>query len=286
MIEISNLNFHYSRKIRLFEDLSLTLNNGLIYGLLGKNGAGKTSILKLISGLLLPQKGGCIVNGRNTIDKDPQFLTGIYFLPENSFLPGIKIKEYVGIYSCFYPSFDETAFLKYLVDFEIEKDRKLSALSYGQKKKFSIAFALAANTKVLLLDEPTNGLDIPAKSVFRKLVASAINDEKIFIISTHQVRDVKNLIDQIIVLDKGEVIFNQSNYAIEEKLSMYLQKNEPEPGEALFYESTLGGFAVLTRKNEDTESEIEIELLFNSIVAENSIVRKIFEIEVKNEQSV
>ena len=283
MIEISNLTFHYSRKTRLFEDLSLNLQNGSIYGLLGKNGAGKTSMLKIISGLLIPQKGKCIVNDKNSVNKNPDFLTGIYFLPENSFLPGVKIKEYVGLYSVFYPAFNEKTFYKYLVDFEIEKDHKLSALSYGQKKKFSIAFALATNTKILLLDEPTNGLDIPAKSIFRKLVASAVNDDKIFIISTHQVRDVKHLLDQIIVLDKGEVIFNQNNSSIEEKLSMELMKTEPAPGESLYYENTLGGYAVLNRKNSEESTEIEIELLFNSIVAENSVVRKIFEVEVKGE---
>lgn len=280
MIKISNLNFAYRKKNLLFNNLDLTLSAGNIYGLLGKNGAGKTTLLKLISGLLYPQGGECSFDGIKTSGRLPEFLSEIFFLPEISYLPSIKVREYLEIYSTFYPHFNENKFYSYLKDFEIETNQKLTSYSYGQKKKFAVAFALAANTKIILLDEPTNGLDIPAKSVFRKLVASSIDDGKIFVISTHQVRDMKHLIDPILILEKGEIIFNQQIAEIEQKLSLEFMHEEPKTNEALYYENTLGGYAVLKENNDGSENEIDIELLFNAVVSDNQKIRNLFNTEV------
>jgi ABC-2 type transport system ATP-binding protein len=280
MIKIENLNFGYRKKEVLFNQFNLALSPGNIYGLLGKNGAGKTTLLKLISGLLYPQTGVCTYNQILTFKRTPEFLSEIFFLPEISYLPAIKVKEYLEIYSLFYPRFDENKFYSHLKDFEIESGKRLTSYSYGQKKKFSLAFALAANTKIILLDEPTNGLDIPAKSVFRKLVASSIDDEKIFVISTHQVRDMKHLIDPILILEKGEIIFNRQIAEIEQKLSLEFMHEEPKPGQVLYYENTLGGFAVLNENNNGSENEIDIELLFNAVVSDNQKIRSLFHEEV------
>ena len=273
------MNFGYKKKKLLFDDFNLLLTPGNIYGLLGKNGAGKTTLLKLISGLLYPQNGSCNFENSPTMKRNPEILKVIYFLPENSYLPYVNIREYIEIYSPFYKRFDENNFFKYLHDFEIDRSSKIMSLSYGQKKKFSIAFALAANTNVLLLDEPTNGLDIPAKSVFRKLVASSINEEKIFVISTHQVRDMKHLIDPILILDDGKIIFNKQIMEIEQRLSLELIREEPDENEVLYYENTLGGYAVLRENNNSSENEIDIELLFNAVVALNKKVINLFNVE-------
>lgn len=280
MVKIKNLNFSYKMKDRLFQNFNLSLSLGNIYGLLGKNGAGKTTLLKLISGLLYPLNGECTFNELVTSKRTPDFLKEIFFLPEISYLPAIKVREYLEIYSTFYPRFDENKFYSCLKDFEIETGKKLTSYSYGQKKKFSVAFALASNTKILLLDEPTNGLDIPAKSVFRKLVASSIDDEKTFVISTHQVRDMKHLIDPILILEKGEIIFNRQIAEIEQRLSLEFMHEEPNPNEVLYYENTLGGFAVLKENNDRSENEIDVELLFNAVVAENQKIGNLFNTEV------
>jgi len=280
MINISNLNFGYKKKNLLFNNLNLVLTPGNIYGLLGKNGAGKTTLLKLISGLLYPQTGVCTIDGEKTAGRDPDLLREIFFLPEISFLPPVKIKEYLEIYSPFYPRFDKKKFYEYMKKLEIKANGKITNLSYGQRKKFSIAFALAAETKLILLDEPTNGLDIPAKSVFRKLVASSISEEKLFVISTHQVRDMKHLIDPIIILDNGEVIFNRQISEIEQKLSLTLQREEPDKDEILYYENTLGGYAVLSKNNDGEDNDIDTELLFNAVVDKSEKVRALFNAEV------
>ncbi len=280
MVKISEMCFSYRKKEPLFLGFNLELTAGNIYGLLGKNGAGKTSLLKLISGLLFPQNGSCLFEGEKTLERKPSVLQEIIFLPENSYLPPLRILEYLEVYSPFYNRFDKEKFTRFLTELEIEAGSKISSLSYGQKKKLALAFSLAANTKVLMLDEPTNGLDIPAKTVFRKLVAESIDENKIFLFSTHQVRDMKHLIDPILILDKGKIIFNQTIQAIEERISLSLQKEMPEGENVIYYESTLGGYAALNINNNGIENEIDIELLFNAVTANHEKVNSLFTAEV------
>ena len=125
-------------------------------------------------------------------------------------MPDISIQQYSHLTAVFYPQFNYDELTTYLKEFELDPAAKLSKLSYGQKKKFLIAFGLATNARLLILDEPTNGLDIPSKSQFRKLMANSLNEKRIIVISTHQVRDLENLIDNVIILEKGAIIYNQS----------------------------------------------------------------------------
>jgi len=277
MLRIQNLNFHYKKSSFLFDSLNLELAPGNIYGLLGKNGAGKTTLLKLISGLLFPKKGECTYKNFTPRKRDPRFLGDLFFVSDAFYLPDIKASKYAELYSPFYPKFNYTEFNKYLEQFETGKDILLSSLSYGQKKKFLIAFALAANTSLVLLDEPTNGLDIPSKAAFRKILASVTTEDKIIIISTHQVRDMRHLIDPIIILDNGKILLNSSTAGISAKLSMSFRPSEPANGEALYYENTLGGYAILTENKGEEESEVDIEMLANFAVANNGALQKIFE---------
>lgn len=280
MVNINKMSFFYRKKDSLFEDFSLELLPGNIYGLLGKNGAGKTTLLKLISGLLFPQSGECLIENQKTLERKPKVLQEIIFLPENSFLPAVTIKEYLEVYSPLYLRFDKEKFMRFLSELEIKFESKINSLSYGQKKKLSLAFSLAANTKVLLLDEPTNGLDIPAKTVFRKLVAESIDESKVFLISTHQVRDMKHLIDPILILDKGKILFHQTLQSIEEKISLNLQKEEPNGENVVYYESTLGGYVSLCKNTNGIENEIDIELLFNAVTANHEKINSLFYEEV------
>ena len=127
----------------------------------------------------------------------------IYFIPEEVYVPALTVEGYKKLFSPFYPEFNEEQFYSYLEQLDVKDKGKLNGISFGQQKKFIIAFALACNTKVLLLDEPTNGLDIPSKIKFRKLIASVFTDDKIIFISTHQIRDLDNLIDRVIIVDKA-----------------------------------------------------------------------------------
>jgi ABC-2 type transport system ATP-binding protein len=209
MITIQNLTFWYSKQNRVFELLNLKLDTGHIYGLLGKNGAGKTTLLKLICGLSFPKAGSVSVGGKTPQTRDQGFLSDIFLVPEEISLPALTPMKFAGIYGGFYPGYDPVQFTGYLEKFEVDANRKLPGMSYGQKKKAAIAFALAANTRYLFLDEPTSGLDIPSKAAFRSILASSFAEGKTVILSTHMVRDLESMIDIALILDNRQVILNQ-----------------------------------------------------------------------------
>lgn len=280
MIELKNLNFAYKNKPLLFNHLDMRISDGNIYGLLGKNGAGKTTLLKILCGLLFPQEGHCSVYGYNPRKRAPEMLKEIYFIPEEFYTPPLKISEYVLLYAPFYPGFDHDAFKGHIATFELPDNERLTSLSYGQKKKFLIAFGLATDSRLLILDEPTNGLDIPSKSQFRKLLAAAVDGNRTVIISTHQVRDIGNLIDPIVILDEGKIIFNQTVDAISRKLSVTLEKSAPNEKEVLYSEKTLGGYVVINENCGETDSNLDMELLFNAVINNQQRLGEIFAQEV------
>ncbi len=191
MIEAKNLAFSYKKNVDLLENINLGLSKGHIHGLFGKNGVGKSTLLKLFCGLIFPQEGDLQVMGFTPKERKPEMFENMYLLAEELPESTLRMDEYVKAYSPFYPKFDVVKFREHLTDFELyHVNKKLSNLSHGQRKKFFIAFALATNVDVLFMDEPTNGLDIPSKSTFRKLVASMANEQKCIVISTHQVLDL------------------------------------------------------------------------------------------------
>jgi ABC-2 type transport system ATP-binding protein len=275
MINISNLDFAY-KKTKLFTNLSLELNAGNIYGLLGKNGAGKTSLLKIISGLLFPDMGTVEVNSFIPQHRNPEFLQDIFFLPEEYYLPGLKAVEFKKTYAPFYPAFDESRFMELLNEFELPMDQKLNSFSYGQKKKFLISFGIACNSRIFLLDEPTNGLDIPSKTQFRRIIASVGTENRLIIISTHQVRDMENLIDPIIIIDEGRVIFNESIERVTDKLTVKKLADEPENGTFLYSEEEIDGYKVVVPNQDQDQTEIELETLFNTVVTNPEGIKSVF----------
>jgi ABC-2 type transport system ATP-binding protein len=276
MIQIENLSFSYCQKQPLFNQLDLTLPAGNIYGLLGKNGAGKSTLLKIISGLLFPKNGNIDVVGFQPKDRCPQFLREIYLITEEFNLPLMNMECFVRLYSPFYPRFNHSLFNDYIYEFRIPREQKLSAMSYGQKKNFLLCFGLATDCKLLILDEPTNGLDIPSKSHFRKIIANAVHEERSFIISTHQVRDMENLIDPIIILDEGKIIFFQDYEQISKKLIVSRQTEIPDNDSVVHYESSLGGYTVVKENTNRKETSMSLELLFNAVVGNKEKINQIF----------
>jgi len=264
MISIKNLSFFYQKKEPLIKSLDLKLKPGNIYGLLGKNGAGKTTLMKLISGLLFPKSGIIDVFGHTPQERNPDFLSDIFFLPEEFFLPDLKIKNFVSLYRKNYPKFYLEKFNSHLSRFELSQKSRFRNLSFGEKKKVIFSFGLATNCKLLLLDEPTNGLDIPSKTIFRKILASSVSKNRIIVVSTHVVRDLQNLIDPIVLIDKGKIILNSELFDISKKISME-HKYAPPKGGTLYTEKVMDGYTVLTENKDKTESKIDIEILFNAI---------------------
>lgn len=276
MIQLTDLSFAYGRTGPLFEGLQLSIPGGNIYGLLGKNGAGKTTLLSLISGLLYPTEGRCEVMGFVPAERKPSFLADLYFIPEELHVPAMYINTFVDIYAPFYPKFDRAQFATLIDEFKLDVNKKLDKLSYGQKKKVMLSFGLATNSRLLILDEPTNGLDIPSKTQLRKILAGAITDDRTFIISTHQVRDLSNLMDPIIIINDGKIIFQESIESINEKLQFQMVFTEPNPQAVIYAERIPGGFMTINPQNGEGEEEVDLEVLFNAVIEKSSYFNDLF----------
>ncbi len=264
MIQISNLQFNYRRKQPLFKDLSLQVNEGSVVGLLGKNGAGKSTLLKLLAGVLFPQGGQVEVLGQNAGKRLPSVLSDVFFVPEELDFPTISMGMYIRFTAPLYPRFSFEKMDKIMQEFELDKHMKLSKVSYGQKKKFLIAFALSTQCKMLILDEPTNGLDIPSKALFRKVVAGSVFEDQVVFISTHQVKDVENLIDKVMILEDGKIVLNRSLIDISNDFA-FKTAYSTEAESALYHEEYPGGYKVIVPAG-DEFTDVDIEVLFNAAV--------------------
>ena len=269
MINIKNLSFSYKKQRKLFDSMSMDLTPGSIAGLLGKNGAGKTTLLKMVSGILFPDSGELSVMGHQPAARKPSFLSDVFFVPEEFYLPSTSIRLYIKANSPFYPSFDSVLMTRLLNEFELEQENIIDQMSYGQKKKFLISFALATKCKLLILDEPTNGLDIPSKILFRKIMAGNLDDDQLVVISTHQVKDIETLIDTIIIVDNGSIILHKDIASITQQLH-FTNSTVAEKEDILYSEAVPGGYRIITRQRNE-ESQIDIELLFNAVTKGKSL---------------
>lgn len=273
IVKIEDLSFSY-RRHSVFKDVSISLKRNRIYGLLGENGVGKTTLMRIICGMLRPGSGSCKVNGMESSGRNPEMLKEIFYLPEIFVAPHIKVDSFARNNALLYPSFDREAFIRYCDTLEVERDRMFDKMSHGQQKKALIAFSLALNTRLLLMDEPSNGLDIPSKTTLRRLISESITEEKCILISTHQVRDLENIIDPIIILDRAGIILNADIETITSALKFTLtEKHNPE---ALFSEETISGYAEVLPNTDGVQSKVNLEALFNAALKNKETIKKLF----------
>ena len=269
MLKISDLAFSYSGNgCKVFNDFSLSFEKGAVYGLLGLNGTGKSTLLYLLTGLLRPQQGSVLYKGEDVQKRLPSTLSDMFIVPEEFELPKMSIKRYAALHAGFYPRFSYEQLQKNLAMFGLDDSVVFNNLSMGQQKKAFMCYALATNTSLLVMDEPTNGLDIPSKSEFRRLIASNMTDDKTIIVSTHQVRDIDSLLDHIVIIDGSQVLLNASSDEICRRLLFAEQPiSEPTDG-ALFVQPSVAGNSVILPNEFDEESRLNLELLFNGVLAE------------------
>lgn len=267
MIDIQNISFRYAGGYQpVFQDFSVQLTENRIYGLLGKNGTGKSTLLYLIAGLLRPKEGHVLVDGMESFVRQPDMLREVFLVPEEFDLPGITLDQYVSINEPFYPRFSRDLLKRALNAFELPNELHLRQLSMGQKKKVYMSFALAAGTRILLMDEPTNGLDIPSKSQFRKVVAECMSDDRTLIISTHQVHDVELLLDHILILSERQMLLNMSTADITERYCFEMRQPQQMDDTVIYAEPSLMGNMVVSRRTEGRgETPVSLELLFNAV---------------------
>lgn len=274
MLQITELSFSYRKPPRqLFSDFSLDLQNGNIYGLLGKNGAGKSTLIYLMTGLLTPDSGNVKFDGVDVRRRLPQTLSDMFLVPEEFELPHTTLSQFVKINAPFYPHFSMQDMMSYLDTFEMEPDCRLQSLSMGQKKKVFMSFALATNTQMLIMDEPTNGLDIPSKSQFRKIIASGMTDDKMMLFSTHQVRDIEQVLDHVIIIDRSHVLLNAGIGEVASRLAFRPLRDGDHP---LLTQSGAMGTLVVAPAIDGEETQVDLEMLFNATLQQPQAIRELF----------
>lgn len=277
MIAFKDICFSYRRNVPVLSNLSLQIKPGTICGLLGRNGVGKSTMLYLTAGLLRPRSGQVLCNGYIPSDRQVNFLNDIFIVPEEFDLPPITLDEYVRINSVFYPKFNLDLMHSILEIFALQGNINLGALSLGQKKKVFLSFALACNTSILLLDEPTNGLDITAKRMFRAAITAAMTDDKTIIISTHQVYDVENILDHVVIADNNRILLNRPMIDIQTKLRFGYTQDPEQAKRALFSIPMPGGFNVVEFLDDpDRETEVNLETLFELTNSNPDLINQLF----------
>jgi len=274
MIQIKDLGFSYGERVVL-KDITMKLEEGRIYGLLGENGVGKTTLLTLMCGLKNPKAGSIDIDGQNPYDRTPSLLSEQYYLSDEVAAVNMKAIDYARNYGIFWERFNLGKFLEIMQVFETDPEQKMTKMSSGQLKKTYISFALACNTKHLFMDEPTNGLDIPSKAQFRKAVTKYTREDSILLISTHQVRDLENIIDPIIILDKQDVLMNAGIDEITEKL--YFDYSNEKRDDALYSEMIPGGCIQVSLNTTGADSKVNIEALFNTVHQHKELIKGIFD---------
>ena len=272
MIRINQLSYRYSRKKEILSALDLELTPGKIYGLLGKNGAGKSTLIRNIAGTLFPTKGSCKVLGYEPRHRQIGFLKELFFVPEECFLPNLSIRKFIEVYAPYYPHFDQAQYRDYLEQFLIDPGQHLQHLSFGQKKKLMIGFALAANTRLLIMDEPTNGLDIPSKVLFRNMITETMQADRLVLITSHQVRDLDELITDLLIMDQGEILLHEPKEQLSDKL-LFQVSEQPGTGPDLLYEEKHAqGWAQIRKNSMGLPGLVDIELLFNAMLNDRSSI--------------
>lgn len=273
MIAVKNLSFSYGNNAVL-NNISLELKPGNIYGLLGENGVGKTTLLTLLCGLKKVNAGSISVDGIDPFSRNPELLQEQYYLPDEVMPYNMTAYSFAKFSGKFWPRFDMNKFVKIMQEFENDPEKKMNKMSAGQLKKTYISFALACNAKYIYMDEPTNGLDIPSKTQFRKAVTCYTSEDSIIVISTHQVRDLENIIDPIIILDKQSVLLNASIETISSKL--YFDYGNVLHPDALYSEQLPGGFIQVVLNTEGMESKVNVEALFNAVHKNKELIKDQF----------
>jgi ABC-2 type transport system ATP-binding protein len=262
MINMNAVTFGYGGR-PLFEGLSLSLKPGSCYGLLGLNGAGKTSLLKLAAGALLPSAGSIEAFGREPGKRSAAHLADLCFVPEDPLAPDMTVERWLERIAVFRPAFDAPRFVDLLQELGLDRKGKVSTWSYGQRKKFALAGALVSGARLLLLDEPTNGLDIPGKTQFRRILSSMLEADKVIVVSTHQVRDLENLMDPIVVVHQGQVVFEASIDSLAATLSSTRLSELAGRKVVAARQDALGWHALLAEPG----PALDIELLFEAAIA-------------------
>lgn len=272
MVRFDAVTFAYGKR-PLFEGLDLAMEAGSTVGLLGLNGAGKTSLLKLGAGALFPASGLVEVFGKRPGSRSAAVLADVCFVPEDPWGPALSPETWLERYGAFRPAMDAGLFRSLLEEFAVDPGKSVAKMSYGQRKKFAVAAALAGGSRAVFLDEPTNGLDIPSKAQFRRALAAASTPDRVIVVSTHQARDLENLLDPVVILHGGKILCSFPASALSDRLSV--ERLPGLEGRPVIYaeRDALGWTALLAKPG----AGADLELAFTAAVSRPEAFRAALE---------
>lgn len=210
MLEIKNLSLTLEDKV-ILRKINLKIQEGKIYGLIGPNGVGKTSLIKCLTGIYKPSIGEVLFDGDNVYDNAKVKARIGYVADENSFFNSFKIIDIVKYYKLTYENFDEEKFHNINKVFKIPMKRRFFQLSKGMKMRVALMAAFAQNPDYLILDEPTSGLDPILKNKLLKLLVKEVSERNVtIIISSHHLNELERICDDVAIIDKGEVSYQNT----------------------------------------------------------------------------
>jgi ABC-2 type transport system ATP-binding protein len=276
MIQIKDLIFWYIKEKTILQIEKMELQPGHIVGLVGKNGSGKTSLLQLLSGLSFPRKGRIQVNSYSPSQRIPGFLSDVFFLPEHVYIPGDSAGAMLANSASFYPAFNPDQFYTILEKWEVDSSIPASKLSTGQQRKLALAFAISCNTLYLFLDEPTSGMDIPSKTIFRNILLSCFTEERTILISTQQVRDLTNIMDSLIFLDRGKCMLCETLEETGKVLTFGHSFTKPDSEMLLYARPGELGYDIITRNESGIPGEVDVEMLMKGILENPEKILSLF----------
>ena len=221
LLEIKDLNKSFDNK-EILKDINLSIQSGKIIGLLGKNGVGKTTLIKLINDLLTPTSGEILIKGQKIGVETKKVIS---YLPERTYLnKQMKVSEVISYFEDFYDNFDSEKAKKLLKDLDLDINQKLAKMSKGMQEKVQLVLVMSRNADLYVLDEPLGGVDPATRDYILDTILSNFNENASVIISTHLISDIEKILDEVIFIDKGQIVLqsdadklrNKENASIDE----------------------------------------------------------------------
>lgn len=213
LVKVEQLSYRKGMK-QIFNALNFSVSSGKIIALIGENGSGKTTIMRLLSGLALNWKGQILIDGSKVGTKTKSFVA--YLEDQNNFQPNQQLEEVISFYARFYPDFDKRRAYELLRFMNLSESEKLGNLSKGNAEKFALSMTLARRAKLYLLDEPLSGVDLLSREKIIQSLLQWFDEESTIIITTHQLREIETIIDEVLFLRDGQIILHESLEMIKE----------------------------------------------------------------------
>ena len=202
LVECKNLCKTFDEK-QILENINLTIPRGKIIGLLGKNGTGKTTLIKLLNDLLTPTSGEVLINGKKPGVESKKIIS---YLPERTYLDKtMKVSQVITFFEEFYDNFNKEKAIKLLKDLNLELNQRISQMSKGMQEKLQLILVMSREAELYILDEPLGGVDPATRDYILDTILTNFNEGASVIISTHLIADIERILDEVIFIDKGKI---------------------------------------------------------------------------------